>query len=297
MTWTLGIDVSKFQNVIDWPTVVKTPPAWIVTQIASGVVSPLSFAWIRIGQGTQLDPQFERNWHEAQAQGLRVGAYYAAIPGDDNPRDPIADAQAAAARLFAWFSQVGGVQGHQMGVALDWEINPHKAPVAYCQAWGAQFCAGTTAAIKNPHQATAVYSYQSWWTTYGWSLKADQRLWAAHPVPTKPQELVPGNIPHWAWELASQTKFWQFGQLTWPGITGNVVDVDVYTGAPEVMLADFGWTAPLVPSSGPTTAPPITRTSDPATAPAPTPADTALTHVTRAQQELSQAAALLKTQA
>lgn len=282
--WTLGIDVSQFQNVIDWPTVVKSPPPWIASQIAQGVVSPLAFVWIRVGQGTQLDPQFTRNWQEAQAQGLRVGAYYAAIPGEDNPHDPVADAQSAAARLFDWLNKVGGVQGHQMGVALDWEINPNKAPVAYCQAWGAQWAAGTTAAIKNPHQATTIYSYQFWWQTYGWELKSAQRLWAAHPVPAAPHELVASNVPHWGFELAGQTKFWQFGQLAWDGISGNVVDLDVYVGSPAAMATDFGWSNAASPTVTPPSEPVPTSTPD-----------TALTHVTRAQQELTQAVALLKS--
>lgn len=56
-----GIDVSKWQGVIDWKKVK-----------ASGV----KFAIIRAGFGIQIDPRFEQNYAGATAAGLHVGAYW-----------------------------------------------------------------------------------------------------------------------------------------------------------------------------------------------------------------------------
>ena len=56
-----GIDVSKWQGVIDWNKVK-----------ASGV----KFAIIRAGYGIQIDPRFEQNYAGATAAGLHVGAYW-----------------------------------------------------------------------------------------------------------------------------------------------------------------------------------------------------------------------------
>ncbi len=57
-----GIDVSRHQNVIDWPAVAR-----------AGV----AFAWIKATEGGDyLDPAFRRNWALAGAVGMRRGAYH-----------------------------------------------------------------------------------------------------------------------------------------------------------------------------------------------------------------------------
>ena len=59
-----GIDVSKYQGVIDWKAVA-----------ADGV----KYAILRVGSSTNagpyVDPYFESNYNAARAAGLRVGAY------------------------------------------------------------------------------------------------------------------------------------------------------------------------------------------------------------------------------
>ena len=59
-----GIDVSRWQEAIDWPAVA-----------ASGV----QFAILRAGYGkhiSQKDPRFEENYTAARAAGIPVGAYW-----------------------------------------------------------------------------------------------------------------------------------------------------------------------------------------------------------------------------
>lgn len=57
-----GIDVSRHQEVIDWPAVAR-----------AGV----AFAWIKATEGGDyLDPAFRRNWTLAGAAGVRRGAYH-----------------------------------------------------------------------------------------------------------------------------------------------------------------------------------------------------------------------------
>ena len=56
-----GIDVSKYQGVVDWPAVQK-----------AGV----RFAFIRVSDGLDsLDEHFAKNWTGAHAAGLLRGAY------------------------------------------------------------------------------------------------------------------------------------------------------------------------------------------------------------------------------
>lgn len=57
-----GIDVSRHQNIIDWPEVAR-----------AGV----GFAWIKATEGGDyLDPAFRRNWTLAAAAGVKRGAYH-----------------------------------------------------------------------------------------------------------------------------------------------------------------------------------------------------------------------------
>ena len=57
-----GIDVSRYQGTIDWPTVA-----------ASGV----DFAYIKATEGGDwTDPEFERNWREAGEAGIARGVYH-----------------------------------------------------------------------------------------------------------------------------------------------------------------------------------------------------------------------------
>jgi lysozyme len=61
-TRATGIDVSQFQNNIDWPTVKK-----------AGV----QFAFIRATEGTTIqDTDFVQNWQNAEKAGVPVGAYH-----------------------------------------------------------------------------------------------------------------------------------------------------------------------------------------------------------------------------
>ena len=56
-----GIDVSKYQGEVDWPTVA-----------ASGV----KFAWIKATEGgDRLDERFAADWQGAKDAGIRRGAY------------------------------------------------------------------------------------------------------------------------------------------------------------------------------------------------------------------------------
>ncbi len=62
-----GIDVSRYQQVIDWEDV----KAMNVKNIRIG------FAYIKATEGVdQVDEQFRRNWFEAEEQGMTKGAYH-----------------------------------------------------------------------------------------------------------------------------------------------------------------------------------------------------------------------------
>lgn len=63
-TYWMGIDVSRWQGIIDWDAVAE---------------SGITFAIIKAGgsdNGLYTDPYFARNFAHAKAVGLHVGAYY-----------------------------------------------------------------------------------------------------------------------------------------------------------------------------------------------------------------------------
>lgn len=75
-----GIDVSKWQGVINWPEVSRQ----------------VGFAILKAGgsdDGLYQDPYFERNYSEATKAGVPVGAYYFVGPKCLTAEDGAADAE------------------------------------------------------------------------------------------------------------------------------------------------------------------------------------------------------------
>ena len=72
-----GIDVSRHQGVINWDS--------LAAQIKAG---KFAFVIMRAGYGySTIDPQFERNYREATARGIPVGAYWYAYWSKGTPPD------------------------------------------------------------------------------------------------------------------------------------------------------------------------------------------------------------------
>jgi lysozyme len=66
-----GIDVSKYQDYIDWPSVAEMK----VNDVRIG------FAFIKATEGLgNVDRQFKRNWKKAKEAGIARGAYHFFLP-------------------------------------------------------------------------------------------------------------------------------------------------------------------------------------------------------------------------
>lgn len=179
-SWALGIDVSKYQGVIDWPTVAK---------VSQAQLRPITFVWIRLGIGDQVDPQFARNWDEAQAAGIIVGAYYAAWPGVHSP-DPQTDAQYAAALCFNTLDHVGGIQLPQMGIVLDWEVNLNHWHAAQLDLWGQHWMEDMRAGIPSSAKFPGIYVDPAYWATHRVTFaQRDPWYWIADWGLTSPSTL------------------------------------------------------------------------------------------------------------
>ena len=84
-----GIDVSKYQNTIDWPTVAQNK----------------YFAIIRAGYGFgHIDNFYEHNYEQAKAAGVKVGAYWYSYAGSvsDAEQEAYYVVQALKGKQFEW---------------------------------------------------------------------------------------------------------------------------------------------------------------------------------------------------
>ncbi|MFO0758001.1 MAG: GH25 family lysozyme [Byssovorax sp.] len=112
----LGIDVSYYQETIDWPAAAQ-----------AGV----AFAFARVSDGSGFsDPDFARNWAGMRAAGVIRGAYQFFRPAEDP--------KAQADLLIAQIRENGGLGPGDLPPALDIEVmDGVTAPVvlARMQVW------------------------------------------------------------------------------------------------------------------------------------------------------------------
>lgn len=107
---TLGIDVSQYQGLVDWPRVAR----W---RGPAGERVEFAIARATIGN-TKTDPQFARNWKGIGDVNIVRGAYHAADPDTAHERDPLEEAHNFLAQVHA--------EGFRRGadfLALDIERN------------------------------------------------------------------------------------------------------------------------------------------------------------------------------
>ena len=193
---TPGIDVSYYQETIDWPRVYR---------------AGMRFAFIRISDGTtNSDPMFVRNWAGAKRAKLRRGVYQYFRPEES--------ATAQADLVIAALARDPG----ELPPAIDVEVTGGKTP--------AQLAAGVRTWIDRVrsrlHVEPIVYTSPDFWRDrVGDANLSAQPLWIAHYTTDCPR--VPPAWPRWA--------FWQHserGQV--PGIDGPV-DLDVFAGSIDAL--------------------------------------------------------------
>jgi GH25 family lysozyme M1 (1,4-beta-N-acetylmuramidase) len=197
-----GIDVSHWQNAIDWPQVR-----------AAGK----RFAYIKASESIDfVDPMYATNRAQAKAAGLYVGAYHFAGP-DATPGDAIAEAD--------HFLATATINAGELLPVLDLERSGGLSSFDL-QAWVGTY-------LDHIYERTGVrgviYVSPSFWQNYmgdaTWFAATGYRvLWIAHwttsSEPTVPAEGWGGN----GWT------FWQYSSDgTVPGITGRV-DLNRFKG-------------------------------------------------------------------
>ena len=203
-----GIDVSHWQNTINWTAVAGAGKKFAIIKASDGLVQT---------DGTlYIDPLFATNHAKAKAAGLWTGAYHFARP-DASPNDAVIEAD--------HFATVANLGAGDLMPALDLEQSGGLS-VAALQAWVTSFVDEVTTKVG---ARPMIYTSPNFWKTYMGDSHAladagYKTLWIAHWGVTSP------TIPANNWGGHGWT-FWQYtSDGSVPGITGRV-DLDRFNGS------------------------------------------------------------------
>jgi GH25 family lysozyme M1 (1,4-beta-N-acetylmuramidase) len=196
-----GIDVSKWQGVIDWPMVRAAGKRFAITKATEGI-------------GYE-DGKYDANKAGAMGNGIKFGAYHFARPD-------LNGTLAGAVGEADWFVDTAGYEAGMIVPTLDLERTGGKsdtALIAWTKAWVGRVDErlGVKPMIyASPNFWQTNMSNTTWFADNGYDV-----LWVAHWGVGSPS--VPGN--NWG------GKSWTFWQYTSdgivPGISGRV-DLDRY---------------------------------------------------------------------
>jgi lysozyme len=207
-----GLDVSHYQEVVDWPTVAAGGEA---------------FAFAKASEGKSVaDVYFADNWYALRAAGILRGAYHFFHPATD-----------AAAQADFFLNRLANANGGStqlapgdLPAALDLEVSDGVA--------AGNIIAGATAWLVAIEQATGrkpiVYTYIDFWkATLGNPQDlSGYPLWISELNVTSPT--IPGGWTNWI--------FWQFAKQTISGISTGLVDVDAFNGTVNDLRTLAGYT-------------------------------------------------------
>jgi GH25 family lysozyme M1 (1,4-beta-N-acetylmuramidase)/Fe-S cluster biogenesis protein NfuA len=218
-TWPVrGIDVSKWQDVIDWSQVA-----------ASGV----DFAIIKATEGSKyVDPMFSTNAAGASAQGIAVGMYHVATPVND-----LADARREADHFVSVAAPMAG----NVIPALDIELShvPSTMSPSTLEAWTRAWLNRVTNTLGvrpmiygSVTMFTEKLANSTWFADHGFPLWLAR--WGALPSPLPANDWQGQGWTFWQWEVATAG--------TVPGITTDI-DRDRYVGTDLVNATIAGVTA------------------------------------------------------
>jgi lysozyme len=207
-----GIDVSRFQGSIDWPTVAGSGIGFAFVQASRGSGADCTVKPAQCGP----DPYFAANRLAAESAGVRVGAYHRAFAAGATPTDARADALAEANIFIA---AVGSLQSGELIPVLDAETPFTGMTSTSLRTWIRVFVKRVT---KKLGRKPMIYTNSSSWAATGNTAefaKARYPLWIAEWGVSRPS--VPAS--NWAGRGYSVWQYTSSGSV--PGIAGRV-DMD-----------------------------------------------------------------------
>ena len=204
-----GIDVSRFQGRIAWNKVGKTDLRFAYVQASRGSGRDCTVVPEECGR----DQYFARNYGNAKAAGLRVGAYHRAFAKGRTRSKAKQDARAEANRFI---DVVGRVRSDDLRPALDVEVPFRRLDEGRLRLWIRTWA---NRAEKKLHVKPVIYTNSSSWLATGDTTSFARNgypLWVANFDVRKPS--VPAD--NWAGKGWTIWQYTSSGRVR--GINGNV---------------------------------------------------------------------------
>ena len=207
-----GIDVSRFQEHINWSKVALDGVQFAFVQASRGSGSDCTVKPDSCG----ADGYYDANYIQAKRFGIRVGPYHRAFVGGNGPTRVKADARAEA-RVFSL--SVGDLGGTDLRPVLDMETPFAKLNAFELRLWTRIWLRSVK---RRLHVKPIIYTNVTSWNALGnptWFARHGYSLWVANWNVLTPA--VPAD--NWAglgWRI------WQHSSTgSVDGIRGNV-DLD-----------------------------------------------------------------------
>ena len=201
------IDVSKYQNTVNWSHVAQAK--------IHGVL-PVKATLIRASQGLAVDPRFTANLSGATAAGLYRGVYHSILPQGTTTSEIMASATAQATFFYNTVHQANGWAGHCLNPGVDIEVNPSGLNTTDYVDWVQQFLSVLARLLGKtwPLKPMLYLNLNSWETLLGRTQSLHSYpLWVAQWGVNAPTSF--GGWADWlCWQWSSP------GPLA--GIQGNV---------------------------------------------------------------------------
>jgi lysozyme len=213
-----GIDVSRFQGDIVWPSVARDGVRFAFIQASRGSGRDCSVVPDRCGP----DEYYAVNYLGAKEAGIRVGAYHRAFVGGDGAPAVRADARREA---LIFTTAVGELAPGDLKPALDLETPFDNLNAAELRIWTRQWLRSVKRELG---VRPIIYTNRSSWAALGDPTSfalAGHPLWVANWHVKVPQ--VPAQ--NWA---GRSWRIWQHSS------SGRVAGI---TGAVDLDWLRFGW--------------------------------------------------------
>ena len=213
----LGIDVSRFNGAIDWTAVRADGVRFAFVAASRGSGDDCAVAPTSCG----TDPNYDANYANARASGVRVGPYHRAFVNGANEAELLADARAEADVFIA---SVGTIGRNDLSPALDVET-PFEVPgpnglKKWLRVW-------VKRVNKQLGAKPLIYTNVTSWSATGNTLefaRRGHRLWVANWGVSRPA--VPAS--NWAGRGWSVWQYTSSGSID--GISGRV-DLNRFKGS------------------------------------------------------------------
>lgn len=211
-----GIDVSRFDNRIDWERVADDGVRFAFVQASRGAGDDCAVKPRRCGR----DGFYDSNYEGAKAAGVAVGPYHRAFVTGRGRSTLRADARTEAA-IFT--EEVGRLRGGDLRPALDFETPFADVEPELMRLWVRVWLRRVKADLGSK---PVIYTNTSSWAATGNTTefaRAGHPLWVANWH--VPQPMVPAS--NWAGEGWSVWQYANDGSVA--GIEGRT-DLDVLRG-------------------------------------------------------------------